>query len=501
MTNAMLSRRSVGLRSERGPILLSVMLSTALVALDSTIIATASTSVAHDLGEFRQLPWLFSIYVLAQAVTVPLYGRLADVFGRKNLLLVALGLFLLGSILSGAAWSMPILIAARAVQGIGAGGVQPLGMTILSDIYSLEERAKTQGYIASMWGMASLVGPALGGVFSEYLSWRWIFWINVPIGAVAVGLIVARYHESARVGEREPIDWLGAALVTPGTALLVLGLLEGGQSWAWDSPISVLVFAAAAALLVVFVWWQLRARYPLIAFSILRRRVVWSSTAGGFLVGLVVLGLSAYVPIYAQDVLGFGPLIAGFAVAAFTIGWPITASFSGRFYLRYGFRVTCTIGTIVALAGSALLVTLGAHSSIWLVALYGLIIGAGFGFAAAPSMIAAQSSVQHSERGFVTGINMFSRNIGSAVGVAIFGAVVNANTIIGANGAPEAAGLMTAMRLVFVAIAIAAALLVVVLLFLPPHRSGEEPQPIPERAFRIEAEFAAGGDEGEELLP
>ena len=197
----------VGFRSERGPVLIALMLSTALVAIDSTVIATAVPSVVAELGGFAQFPWLFSVYLLAQAVTVPVYGKLADLFGRKPVMLVGIGLFLVGSILCGFAWSMGALIAFRAVQGLGAGAVQPMAMTIVGDLYTLEERAKVQGYIASVWGVSSVVGPTLGGVFSEYVNWRWIFFVNIPLCLLAAGMIGA----VPRAGRAPP-----AASTTPG---------------------------------------------------------------------------------------------------------------------------------------------------------------------------------------------------------------------------------------------------------------------------------------------
>jgi EmrB/QacA subfamily drug resistance transporter len=464
----------VGLRSERGPVLLSLMLATALVALDSTIIATASSAIASDLGHFQQLPWLFSVYLLAQAVSVPIYGRLADVLGRKRLLVVGIGLFLLGSVLCGAAWSMPVLIAARVVQGLGAGAVLPISMTITSDIYTLEERAKTQGYLASVWGIASVVGPTLGGLFSEIGAWRWIFWINIPLALVAGWMLVRSYREERRVGERrERIDYLGAGLLAGGTTALLLGLLEGGTSWAWDSGASIGIFAAAAVLLVAFTVVELRVEQPIFSFALLRRRVVAASTIASLVIGVVVMGLSTYVPIYAQDVLGTSALVAGFALAALTLGWPISASQAGRFYLRWGFRVTSVIGSSLVLVGALLTVTLGAQSSVWLVAVFCFVIGAGMGLTAVPTLIAAQSSAAHNERGAVTGTNMFARSMGSAVGVAVFGAVVNAHVRLDASGVPEGPGLMTAMHLVFLSIAVVALVLLVAVLFMPAHRRRE----------------------------
>ena len=229
----------VGLRSERGPVLAAIMLCTGLVALDSTIIATAVPSVVRDLGGFSQFPWLFSIYLLTQAVTVPLYGKFADIFGRKPVMFFGIAVFLLGSVLCGVAWSMPALIAFRALQGLGAGAVQPMSITIVGDLYTVEERARVQGYLASVWGASSVVGPALGGVFSEYVSWRWIFFVNLPLGALAAWVLARRFHEKVTRSAHR-IDYLGATLLTAGCSLLILGLLEGGVAWAWGSPQSLL---------------------------------------------------------------------------------------------------------------------------------------------------------------------------------------------------------------------------------------------------------------------
>src|SRR5690349_16907396 len=205
-------RSAVGLRSERGPVLLAVMLSMGLVAIDATILATAVPSIVEDLGGFTSFPWLFSIYLLAQAVSVPIYGKVADLFGRKPVMLLGIGLFVLASLLCGLAWNMTSLIVFRLLQGLGAGAVQPMAMTIVGDIYSLEERAKVQGYLASVWAMASVVGPTLGGVFADYLSWRWIFFINLPLGAVAMTVMWKRYEEKVE-HRKHTIDYLGATLL------------------------------------------------------------------------------------------------------------------------------------------------------------------------------------------------------------------------------------------------------------------------------------------------
>src|SRR3954451_19947852 len=274
---AEITRASVGLRSERGPILLSLMLGTSLVALDSTIIATAVPAVVKDLGGFAQFPWLFSIYVLAQAASTPIYGRLADMFGRKPLMLFGIALFLVGSVLCGVAWSMPALIAFRAIQGLGAGAIQPMSITIAGDIYTLRERAKVQGYLASVWGISSVIGPALGGVFSDLISWRWIFFLNIPLCLIAAALLLRNFRERATRSEQK-IDYVGAGLLAAGTALVILGLLEGGQAWAWLSAPSFAVFGAAALLLVVFVLVERRVEHPILPLWVLRRRVLLASS-------------------------------------------------------------------------------------------------------------------------------------------------------------------------------------------------------------------------------
>jgi EmrB/QacA subfamily drug resistance transporter len=420
------SRASVGLRSERGPVLLAVMLSTGLVAIDSTILATAVPSVVTDLGGFTSFPWLFSIYLLAQAISVPVYGKLADLFGRKPLMLLGVGLFVVGSLLCGIAWSMPMLIVFRLVQGLGAGAIAPIGMTILGDIYTLQERATVQGYLASVWAMAALIGPTLGGVFADSIGWRWIFFVNLPLGAAAGWTLWRRFEEKVE-RRRHRIDYLGSGLLGAGGTLLLLALLEGGVQWAWDSPASLALFVAAAALLTVFVLVERRAAEPVLPLWVFRMRVLNVANAGSFVVGVLLMGLSSYVPLFSQKVLGTGALVAGLVLAAMTIGWPIAASTAGRLYLTVGFRFTLLLGAAIAVAGALVLDTVDADSSLWHLAGACFVMGIGFGFVASPGVVAAQTAVAWARRGVATSATMFSRAVGSAVGVAIFGAIVNSH--------------------------------------------------------------------------
>ena len=475
----------VGLRSERGPILASLMLATSLVALDSTIVATAVPSIVADLGGFSQFPWLFSVYLLAQAVSVPIYGKLADIVGRKPIMLLGIGLFLLGSIFCAVAWSMTALIVFRALQGLGAGAVQPMSITIAGDIYSLAERAKAQGYLASVWAISAVVGPTLGGVFSEWLTWRWLFIINIPLCLLAGWMLGRRFHERVqRVTHR--IDYLGSVTLTAGAALLILGLLEGGQAWAWTSAPSLAVLGGGAVLIAIFLVVQRRAAEPVLPLWVFSRRVLVASAVIATLVGAVLLGLTTYVPTFVQAVLGTGPLVAGFALATLTIGWPISATLSGRLYLRLGFRTTAVIGAALAVAGSLSTIWLGASSAVWQVAASCFVVGLGMGLIASPTLIAAQSSVGWSERGVVTATNLFARSIGSAVGVAAFGALANASLGATANAADDPAAVAAASHDVFVATAVLAACMFAAAWVLPGGRPSAQAAAAPPAADPID---------------
>ncbi len=447
----------LGLRGDRGAVLGAMMLATGLIAIDSTIIATAVPSVVRDIGGFHEFPWLFSIYLLAQAVSVPVYGKLNDLFGRKPVILFGIALFLLGSIFCGAAWNIWVLIAFRVVQGLGAGAIQPTTITIVGDLYSVEERAKVQGYVASVWGVSSVVGPTLGGVFSEYVSWRWIFFVNVPLCLLAAWMIMRKFHERGDRG-RPVIDYKGSVLLTVGLTLLVLGVLEGGQAWGWASPISVAILGLGASMLVAFGFVERTAAQPVLPLWIFRRRLLVTSGQLSVGIGAILLALSSYVPTFAQEVLGAGPLVAGLACIR------------DRVYLRFGFRVCALAGTTLVFLGSALLLLLGRDSSVLEVAGFCLIIGLGMGLTASPTLIAAQSSVGWAERGVVTANNIFLRSLGSALGVAIFGAVANA--VLG-SGEPTAAGLTTAVHRIFIGIVMVAGVMLVLAALLPGRSRAE----------------------------
>ncbi|MBT2499094.1 MFS transporter [Agromyces sp. ISL-38] len=451
----MTEQSAVGFRSDRGPVLVAVMLATGLIAIDATILATAVPSIVADLGGFTQFPWLFSIYLLAQAVSVPVYSKLADTIGRKPIMLIGIGLFLVGSILCGFAWDMTSLIVFRALQGLGAGAVLPVSITITGDIYTVRERARVQGYIASVWAASSVIGPTLGGLFAEFASWRWIFFVNIPLCIIAAWMLLRAYHES--VGrEKHRIDVAGASVLTVALTLLILAVLEGGQAWAWLSWQSVGAFAVGGLLLVAFVLIERRAAEPVLPLWLFSRRLIVTTSLISLGVGAVLIGLTSYVPTFLEASAGASPLVSGLAVAALTLGWPIAAAQSGRLYLRIGFQRTALIGLAITVLGSTALVVSSFTPSVVATAIACFIVGLGLGLVASPTLIAAQSSVPWTERGVVTGANMFLRSMGSAVGVAIFGAI--ANGVIARSGLGEHSpiAIHAASTAVFVAVLVAA---------------------------------------------
>lgn len=409
----------------RGAVVAALMLTVSLAAIDGTIVATAVPQIVANLGGFSLFPWIFSIYLLTQAVTVPIYGRLSDIFGRKPVLFVGVAGFLAGSVLCAVAWSMVVLIIFRGVQGLGAGAIMPTTSTITADLYTPAERGRVQGYISSVWGISAVVGPALGGFLAQYWTWRGIFWLNLPIGIGAGWLIQRNLHERVEARKRN-IDYAGALALGVSCSLLILALLEGGVSWALGSPTSIALFGASALLLVAFIQIERTVSEPILPLWIFRHRSLAAGNLAGLAIGAILIGQSSYVPTYAQRVVGVGAVVAGFAMATMTIGWPIAATLAPRVYLRIDFRPTALLGGAIATAGCLLLALfVKADSGVWRVAVASAVLGFGMGFVSVSTVVAVQSVVGWGRRGVVTGSNMFIRTLGSAVGIAVFGSIAN----------------------------------------------------------------------------
>ena len=448
----------------RSAIVAALMLAIGLAAIDSTIVATAVPQIVADLGGFSLFPWIFSIYLLTQAVTVPIYGRLSDVFGRKPVLLVGVAGFLAGSVLCAVAWSMVTLIVFRGLQGLAAGAILPTTTTIVGDLYAPAERGKVQGWISSVWGVSAIVGPTLGGFFAEYWTWRGIFWVNLPIGVGAAWLIQRHLHERVEP-RRHRIDYAGAATLTVACSLLILALLEGGVSWAWGSTTSITLLVGSAALLVVFVWIERTVAEPIVPLWVFRHRILVAGNVSGLAIGAILIGQTTYVPTYAQRVVGVGAVVAGLAMATMTIGWPIAATLAPRVYLRIGYRPTGLLGSSITVAGCLLFALfVGAGSGIWRVSVAGFVLGVGLGLISVSTVVAVQSTVGWARRGVVTGTNMFIRTLGSAVGVAVFGSIANGRLAHRRHTAPA---IFHAVHGVFWALVVAALLGIVGLLLFP----------------------------------
>lgn len=420
------------------PVVAGLMLSMFLVALDGTIVSTAMPSIVGNLGGFSLYAWVPAVYLLSTAVSTPIYGKLSDLFGRKPILFLGIGVFLLGSMASGAAPNMLLLIIFRAIQGLGAGAVQPTTTTIIGDIFTLEQRARMQGFFSSVWGVSSVVGPLLGGTLVDTIGWRWIFYLNLPVGLLAVAMIGAFFHERP-VTRRHALDIGGATFLTVALTSVLLVLLEGGQAWAWVSAPSVVLLFVAVGSAWLFVRQERHTPEPVVPLEMFRSRIIAVSALGTFFLGAVTVSVSFEVPLFVQGVLGQDALHAGFALAPMSIGWPLAAAFSGRLALRFGYRTTAVVGTVLVVAGTVLLLTLNSHSIFAEPSSFAFLIGLGLGLSTTPMLIAVQSAVAWTRRGAATATNMFVRSFGSVVGLAVMGTIVNRATGGLAGGAANRA--------------------------------------------------------------
>jgi EmrB/QacA subfamily drug resistance transporter len=410
-----------------------------VVALEGTVVTTALPSVVGELQGLALYPWVFSVYLLTSTTSVPVYGKLADVYGRRPLFLAGLTLFLLGTTLCGASASMVQLVAFRAVQGLGAGAVLPLTLTVLGDIYDLRERARVQPLTASVWGVLSLTGPAAGAFITEAISWRWVFWLNVPVCLAALLLLSLFLKERVR-RRAVAIDYAGAAALTLGLGAALLAVLEGGRAIPLDSGAFAALAGGAVLLLALFAVVERRAADPVLPFRAFRLRTVALSNAGNLLIGIVLFGLTSYVPLFAQGVKGESAAGASAVLTPLLVCWSLAALLSGRLFLRLGFRAAAGAGTALIALGTAPLALVGPATPLVLVGAPMGVIGIGLGVASTVFLLAPQAAVPWQLRGAITSSTQFARTIGGAVGVALLGALLNARLATGVPAAVRAAG-------------------------------------------------------------
>lgn len=397
-----------------------------LAALEATAVGTAMPTVVGELGGVSRYSWVFSVYLLTSTTTVPLYGKLADLYGRLRIYIIAAALFLLGSALSGAARTLDELIIFRALQGLGAGGVMPITVTLIGDIFTLEERGRMQGIFSSVWGVSSLLGPALGGLITDFLSWRWVFYINVPFGIASVVLLILFLDEEKRQREHR-LDLIGTMTLTAAITLLIVGLLEGSESWGWSDPRTVGCFAGTVVMLAAFFRQEMRAEEPMLPLDLFGSRLVAVGSAGAAVIGILLFAVSAFVPMYTQGVMGGTAVAAGLALAPVSLGWPIASTISGRLLLRIGYRPLVIAGASAAVVGSGMLLMVGPESARIEIMSAMLVLGLGLGAMSTPCLVAIQNAVPWNRRGVATSSQQFFRTIGGTIAVAVLGAILNAS--------------------------------------------------------------------------
>ncbi|WP_406699830.1 MFS transporter [Singulisphaera sp. Ch08] len=419
----------------RAMVTLALLLAMAVAALEQTVVSTAMPSIIAQLKGLDIYPWVFSAYLLAATVSTPIYGKLADIFGRKRILLFGLGLFALGSMLSGMAQSMPALIAMRVVQGLGAGALGPIVLTMLGDLFTLQERAKVQGLFSAVWGGSSLIGPALGGVLTDQLSWRWVFFVTVPFGLIAAWILMRYVHEKVERKSVAPIDWAGATLLAVGSFLLLMGVLGGSEI---STAGTVGLLATSAVMLVLFVRQERVAADPVLPLDLVLSPNIGAAILGSFLIGALLFGIDTYIPLFMQGVRGGTATAAGQMITPLFLSWSISVAVAAKVVVRLGFRRTAAVGSFLIAAGVLSLVVGAARpASPVYIFLNGMVvirepyflagmvvIGMGMGPASLSYILSVQNQVTWGRRGVATGAVTFFRTMGGALGVGVLGATL-----------------------------------------------------------------------------
>jgi EmrB/QacA subfamily drug resistance transporter len=394
-----------------------------LASLDQTIVATALPTIVGDLGGLTHLSWVVTAYLLASTITGPLYGKFGDLYGRKSTLQVAIVIFLIGSALCGIAQNMPELIAFRALQGLGAGGLLTTTIAVVGDIIPPRDRGKYQGLFGAVFGVSTIVGPLLGGFFVDNLSWRWIFYVNLPIGAVALFVIAAVFHTRTERVEHA-VDYLGAGLLAGSLTCIVLFTSLGGTTFKWRSPEIAVLIALGAIQLVLFVFAEKRAAEPILPLELFRNRIFTVCAGIGFIIGLALFGSVTYLPLFLQIVKERSPTSSGLQLTPMMAGLLVTSIVSGRLISKFGrYKPFPVAGTAVATIGMVLLSRLDLHSTTAYTSLAMVVLGLGLGAVMQVLVLAVQNAVDYRNMGVATAGSLLFRQIGGSIGIAVFGAI------------------------------------------------------------------------------
>ena len=404
-------------------ILGALMLALLLAALDQTIVSTALPTITSDLGGLNELSWVVTAYLLASTASTPLWGKLSDIHGRKLLLQLSVVVFVLGSVLAGASQNMSQLIATRGIQGIGGGGIMVLVMAAIADLIPPRERGRYAGLFGAVFGISSVIGPLLGGFFTESLSWRWIFYINVPLGILSLIVLGVVLHLPAH-HERKKVDWLGAALMVAGVTMLLMVTVWGGKEYPWASMEIISLIVGGVVMLSLFVWQELRVEEPIVSMALFKGKIFRITSMIGFIVGFAMMGSIVYLSIYMQVVRGASPTQAGLQLLPLMVGMLLTSVLSGQLITRTGkYKIFPIMGTALAAVGLLMMSRMGEHSSYAFVALAMFILGAGLGNVMQVLVLAVQNTVAPKEMGSATSASTFFRSIGGSFGAAFFGAI------------------------------------------------------------------------------
>ncbi len=407
------------------PIMFAIMAGTFLAALDQSIVGVALPRITSDLGGLEHLSWVVTAYLLTSTAATPLWGKISDLYGRKRIYQTAIVIFLLGSMLSGLARDMPQLIAFRALQGIGGGGLMSIGLAIIGDIIPPRERGRYQGFFGAVFGVSAVAGPLIGGWLTDAISWRWIFYINLPVGALAVFLIATRLNLSMP-RRQHSVDYVGAALVVASVSSLLLYLNYAGENWGWGDTRSIGLVIASILFAVIFVLVELRAAEPIIPMRLLRNDIFTISNAFGFISGLAMFGGIIFLPLYFQGTLGFSPTRSGLAMVPMVVGIFSFSITTGLLITKSGkYKIFPIVGSVLIAVGLFLLSRLQVDTQYWYIAISAFVFGAGLGLTMQPMMVAVQNSVPFRDMGAATSSVTFTRSLGSAIGTAIFGAILN----------------------------------------------------------------------------
>ncbi|MFC0473595.1 MDR family MFS transporter [Halalkalibacter kiskunsagensis] len=411
-------------KTKRPLVLAAVMLAMFMAAVEATIVATAMPGIVADLGGFSLFSWVFSSYLLMQVVMIPLYGKLADLYGRKLIFSIGIGIFLIGSILCGFSWSMEMLIFSRILQGIGAGAVQPIATTIVGDMYTKEERANIQGYLASIWGVSAIIGPILGALFIQYANWSWIFWMNIPFGILSACIVIFFLHEKVEKKKKQ-VDYIGAILLFVSLLTFMFVLIQIDEGLFLSNLQLLLIICVSIISMISFISHERKTKEPMITLSLWKKKEIRYANLASFMSGVMLLAVSGYLPTYVQGVLGQSPLVAGLTLTVISIGWPISSTIAGKMMLKTGFRVTAVIGGVALVISSLCFLTLPYFAHFLWAGLGSFLLGVGMGFSTTTFIVSIQSSVEWKVRGEATAMNMFMRLLGGAVGVALLGGILN----------------------------------------------------------------------------